>query len=119
MTFYKYTEIKHEFLEEILIDYTINTVIFKKKNDAIDFAYTNYVQHMDNYDDVEDTNNLEYDTEGSYEVTNIDEDTGLACEFKITIEEIKLEVESEIVYTATYTNHITGSNTQSDDESLE
>lgn len=113
MTFYKYTEITHEFLEEILVDYTINTVIFKKKSDAIDFAYTNYIQHMDNYDDIEDTDNLEYDTDGSYEVTNIDEDTGMICEFKITVEEIKLEVESEIIYTASYTNRIT------DDESNE
>jgi len=107
MTFYKYTEITHKFLEEILVDYTINTVIFKTKSDAVDFAYTNYVQHMDNYDDIEDTNNLEYDTDGSYEVTNIDEDTDLICEFKTTIEEIKLEVESEIVYTAIYTNRMT------------
>jgi len=119
MNLYKYTEIGHEYLEGILVNYTITTVIFKNKSDSIDFAYTNYIQHLDNYSNVEDTENIEYNSEGLYNIFYVDNDTGIEYDFNIIIEEIKFDLDSEIVYSTSYTYQNDDENSEESEESEE
>ena len=79
MSFYKYTEIINEYLNDNIINYSINYIIFKNKSDAIDFSFTNYKQYLDNYDD--DINDTEYNSEGTYKISHIDEENKIEYQY--------------------------------------